>query len=78
MSRPLPLCIDLDGTLIHSDMLHESSLRLLGESPLSVPNIPFWLVSGKAVLKRQLTERLAFDPAALPYNEVSVDRTRGG
>jgi len=69
MSGILPLCIDLDGTLIHSDMLHESSLRLLGESPLSVLKIPFWLASGKAVLKRQLTNRLTFDPVALPYNE---------
>lgn len=69
MSDVSPLCVDLDGTLIHSDMLHESSLRLLGESPLSVLKIPFWLVSGKAALKRQLTNRLTIDPAALPYNE---------
>ncbi|OQW88115.1 MAG: hypothetical protein BWK72_10255 [Rhodoferax ferrireducens] len=67
-----PLVVDLDGTLIHSDMLHESSLRLLGESPLSVLKIPFWLASGKAVLKRQLSDRLTFDPAALPYNEELV------
>ncbi len=31
--------------------------------------IPFWLFSGKAVLKRELTNRLDFDPALLPYNE---------
>lgn len=65
----IPLCVDLDGTLIYSDMLHESSLRLLGDSPLSVMKIPFWLASGKAVLKRELTNRLKFDPVALPYNE---------
>ncbi len=69
MSQGLPLCVDLDGTLIHSDMLHESSLRLLGATPLSLLKILFWLASGKAVLKRQLTDRLIFDPAALPYNE---------
>ena len=69
MSQGLPLCVDLDGTLIHSDMLHESSLRLLGATPLSLLKIPFWLASGKAVLKRQLTDRLTFDPVALPYNE---------
>lgn len=68
LSQLLPLCIDLDGTLIHSDMLHESTLRLLGESPLSVFLIPFWLASGKAVLKRNLFERVNFDPASLPYN----------
>jgi 4-hydroxybenzoate polyprenyltransferase len=50
-------------------MLHESSLRLLGDSPWSVLKIPFWLASGKAVLKRKLTDHLTFDPTALPYNE---------
>lgn len=69
MANDIPLCVDLDGTLIHSDMLHESSLRLLAESPLSVLKIPFWLAAGKAALKRQLTDRLTFDPAALPYNQ---------
>jgi 4-hydroxybenzoate polyprenyltransferase len=67
-----PLTVDLDGTLIRSDMLHESSLRLLGASPLAIFKIPFWLASGKAVLKRQLTDRVSFDPAALPYNEELV------
>lgn len=65
MSPSFPLCVDLDGTLIHSDMLLELSLRLFGQSPLSVLKIPFWLASGKAVLKRQLNDRLTFDPAAL-------------
>ena len=69
MANDIPLCVDLDGTLIHSDMLHESSLRLLAESPLSVLKIPFWLAAGKAALKRQLTDRLTFDPATLPYNQ---------
>lgn len=69
MNHRVPLCVDLDGTLIHSDMLHELSLRLLAYSPLSVLKLPFWLASGKAVLKRQLTDRLTFDPTSLPYNE---------
>ena len=72
MSHGLPLCVDLDGTLIHSDMLHESSLRLLGASPLSVLKIPFWLVSGKAVLKQKLAGRCDFDPSALPYNDALI------
>lgn len=65
----IPLCVDLDGTLIHSDMLHESALRLLRDSPLAVLRIPVWLSGGKALLKRQLAHRSGFDPAGLPYNE---------
>lgn len=76
MSYGLPLCVDLDGTLIHSDMLHESSLRLLGASPLSVLKIPFWLASGKAVLKQRLADRCDFDPSALPYNDALISWLR--
>jgi 4-hydroxybenzoate polyprenyltransferase/phosphoserine phosphatase len=64
-----PIVVDLDGTLIHTDMLHESALRLLRDRPLDVLRMPGWLVHGKAVLKRRLAERSAFDPASLPYNE---------
>lgn len=64
----IPLVVDLDGTLIHTDMLHESALRVLRDHPLDVLRIPAWLAKGKAVLKRKLAERSSFDPASLPYN----------
>jgi 4-hydroxybenzoate polyprenyltransferase len=69
MSQGLPLCVDLDGTLIRSDMLHELSLRLLGERPWNVLSVPIWLMYGKAVLKQKLADRCDFDPSALPYND---------
>lgn len=64
----LPIIVDLDGTLIHTDMLHESALRVVRDSPLDVLRIPFWLSRGKAVLKRKLADRAQLNPAALPYN----------
>ena len=64
-----PLVVDLDGTLIHTDMLHESALKVLRDHPLSTLLIPLWLLRGKAVLKEQLASRLIFDASALPYNE---------
>lgn len=64
-----PIVVDLDGTLIHSDMLHESALRLLRDRPLNVLQIPVWLSSGKAALKSRLAGMVDFDPATLPYNE---------
>ena len=61
-----PLVVDLDGTLIHTDMLHESALKVLRDHPLSTLLIPLWLLRGKAVLKEQLASRLKFDASALP------------
>ena len=37
----VPLCIDLDGTLIRSDTLFESVLQLLKREPWLVLALPF-------------------------------------
>ncbi len=63
-----PLVVDLDGTLVHTDMLHESALQLLRDAPLAVLRIPGWLMQGKAQLKQHLAARCPVDPAGLPYN----------
>ncbi len=68
-----PLVVDLDGTLIHTDMLHESALRVLRDSPVHTLRIPLWLSKGKAVLKQHLASRTDFDPKTLPYNEDLLD-----
>ena len=67
--HPYPLVVDLDGTLIHTDMLHESALKVLRDQPLDVLRFPFWLSQGKAALKRELASRTSFDPETLPYNQ---------
>lgn len=64
-----PLIVDLDGTLIHSDMLHESALKVLRDSPVETLRLPFLLLKGKAFLKRHLASKVEFDPQTLPYNE---------
>jgi hypothetical protein len=65
----IPLAVDLDGTLIRSDMLWESLVRLLLESPLQALAVPIWWLQGRAHLKQQLAARVRVDPASLPYNE---------
>lgn len=62
-TETIPLCVDLDGTLILSDMLHESTIAFVKASPLSLLSIPKWLFKGKAVLKQELVKRTGFDPA---------------
>ncbi|MBV8903261.1 MAG: UbiA family prenyltransferase [Acidobacteriia bacterium] len=64
-----PLCIDLDGTLIRTDLLLESLLLLIRQSFWHVFLVPFWLLAGKAAFKDQIARRVRLDAAALPYNQ---------
>jgi len=64
----IPLCVDLDGTLIRSDLLIESVLALLAKQPLAIFSMFGWLLRGKAYLKKQVALRVEVDPSALPYN----------
>lgn len=73
-SSKLPLVVDLDGTLIHTDLLVEMIFGFLGKSPLSAFKLPLWLVSGRAVLKRKLIELAHIDVTTLPYNEAVLAR----
>ena len=74
--NPVPLCVDLDGTLIKTDLLWESLLRLLKRNPLFLLAVPFWWMRGRAFLKRQLAARVELDPATLPYNEAFLEFLR--
>lgn len=63
----VPLCVDLDGTLVSTDTLWESVILLLRRKPLLVFLLPFWLLAGRAHLKRRLAERVRLEVSALPY-----------
>ena len=65
----LPLCVDLDGTLIRTDLLVESLLALLRKNVFYLFVVPIWLFLGKAALKQQLADRVDLDVTRLPYND---------
>jgi 4-hydroxybenzoate polyprenyltransferase/phosphoserine phosphatase len=73
MTRSLPLCVDCDGTLIRTDLLHESVLLLAKSSPLSLLKLPFWLLKGKAHLKQQIAQRVSLNAQSLPYDPEVLD-----
>lgn len=74
---PVPLFVDLDGTLIKTDLLVESALRLLKQSPLSLLAILFWLIrGGKAGLKAEIAQRIKLDAALLPLQNDFLDFLR--
>lgn len=68
----VPLCVDLDGTLIHSDLLWESFVRVLRTRPWRLLMVPWWFVHGRARLKRELARGTALDVATLPYNDALI------
>jgi 4-hydroxybenzoate polyprenyltransferase len=65
----LPLCVDLDGTLVKSDTLVDSVLALVRQNPRSLLSIPSWLAQGKAAFKQNVTRAVTIDVTALPYNK---------
>ena len=69
LADPVPLCVDLDGTLIKSDTLYESAAALLTSSPLRLVAVSASLAGGKAKLKARMAEAVQLDPAALPYTD---------
>lgn len=71
-----PLYVDLDGTLVATDLLHESCLALLRSSPAKVLQTPLWLLRGKAFLKQQIASHVTIDTSVLPYRAAVVDLVR--
>jgi 4-hydroxybenzoate polyprenyltransferase/phosphoserine phosphatase len=74
--QTLPLCVDLDGTLIATDLLWESLLRGFRQRPATVFKSIAWASRGRAVLKTKLAEQVEFNPALLPYRTEVVDFLR--
>jgi len=72
----IPLCVDLDGTLIQTDLLMESALKLLYKNPLNLFRFVLWASKGKAYIKRQIAKRIHIDAACLPYNIEFLDWIR--
>jgi 4-hydroxybenzoate polyprenyltransferase len=66
----VPLVVDLDGTLIQSDLLLETALTFVKHKPHLFLRPVAWALAGKAKLKSKLAEvsEPTFDAATLPYN----------
>jgi 4-hydroxybenzoate polyprenyltransferase len=62
-----PLVVDLDGTLVKTDLLLESLLALLKQEPSCLLMLPVWLTRGRAYLKQQIARRVALDASTLHY-----------
>ena len=72
-----PLVVDLDGTLVKTNLLLECLLVLLKRKPQYIFVLPAWLLNGKAYFKQQVTRRVSLDVSVLPYRQEFLDYLKG-
>jgi hypothetical protein len=76
MRADVPLFVDLDGTLVLTDLLYESFLHRL-KRDWWLPLRAFgWLAGGRAALKTRLAEGRVLPVDALPYHAAVLARIR--
>lgn len=73
VARAVPLCVDLDGTLVKTDTLWEGLIGLLLKNPLLILSVVAWTFRGKAVLKNGVAARTDRDAASWPYRDEVLD-----
>ena len=77
------LVVDLDGTLLKSDMLHESFWNAFAQRASTPVKSVTQLLTGKAALKSYLASEAVIDIASLPYDDevikyINEHRANGG
>ncbi len=68
----VPLAVDVDGTLLMTDLLHESALQFVARHPFQTPRLMGWLLRGKAALKAELADRIDPGIDVLPLRDEVV------
>lgn len=66
------VAVDLDGTLVFTDTLHESVLGLVRKNLLYILILPFWLLRGIAFLKFKVAKHFMLAVDSLPYNSAVI------
>ena len=69
----LPLCVDLDGTLLRVDTLHVQFRHLLRKRPVHTCFALASLARGRSHFKEALCSAGPFDPSNLPRNVAFVE-----
>lgn len=68
-----PICVDLDDSLIKTDVMLESLFNLLLHRQVFLFLLPFWFLKGRAYFKKKLAENIRVNVEALPYNQAVVN-----
>lgn len=74
--QDVPLCVDLDGTLVRTNTLAETIVGVVRLKPSILWRIPFWALQGQARLWTELTHIFRPDASILPYSKPVADLIR--
>jgi len=82
MEQSIPLCVDLDGTLLRTDLLHEALLRVAKLYPQRLPELLRSLLQGKAAFKENVARLTPVNGVLLPLRDevvatIEAARARG-
>ena len=67
------LYVDIDGTLLRTDLLHEAAWRHVKTAPWRIFTLLRLALKGPAPLKTFLARKIKFDPATLPYESAVTE-----
>ena len=72
----LPICVDLDGTLIHDDVTIIALKDFLRRNVFHIFPVIAWFCRGRAYLKHQLAQRVDLNAEQLNYNQEFLNYLR--
>jgi 4-hydroxybenzoate polyprenyltransferase len=67
------IVVDLDGTLINSDLFFETFFIFVRKQPFRIIELLIWLFHGKSYIKRRLADQVDINVSSLPYNAKLLD-----
>ena len=73
---PQRIFVDLDGTLVRTDLFVESLLKLIKKNPLYIFKLVWWAIQGRSVMKVRVARLIRPDVPLLPYENALVDYLR--
>lgn len=70
----LPLCLDLDGTLIYNDVTLIAYGDYICGRQMRMLQVLYWLIKGgRALVKKNLADYIDINPQEMMYNEKLID-----
>lgn len=74
--KPEKIFVDLDGTLVRTDLFVEAILQFLKKNPLNLFPVLLWVFRGIPYTKARIAQQIGLEAADLPYETDLLDYLR--